>query len=148
VARFTHPAFGDAGGLTTTINSYAPVWSGTGLAFTGTPATATYMKIGNIIIVQIHVAFTTVSKFGTGQYSLTLPFNSKYHTDVYGGSLHKVVNQGIDHYSLKGHLSNGSTTFTLWAIGSSAADQPFDHDSPVNIDTDDRFHMSFSYICE
>ncbi len=25
MARFTHPAFGDAGGLTTTINSYAPV---------------------------------------------------------------------------------------------------------------------------
>jgi hypothetical protein len=148
MARFTHPAFGDVGGITTTINTYAPVWSGTGLVYTGTPTTGTYIKIGNLVTVQIDVVFTNVSNFGTGQYSLTLPFESKYHTDVFGGSIHKIVNQGIDHYSIKGHLSDSSSTFTIWAIGSNAADQPFDHDSPVNIDTDDRFHMSFTYICE
>jgi hypothetical protein len=148
MARFTHPAFGDAGGLTTEIKSYTPVWSGTGLTFTGTPTTGSYIKIGNLVQVQIDVAFTTVTNFGTGQYSLTIPFASKYHTDVFGGSIHKITNQGIDHYSIKGHLANGSSSFTVWAIGSNAADQPFDHDSPVNIDTDDRFHMSFSYICE
>ena len=148
MARFTHPAFGDVGGLTTEINTYAPVWSGTGLVYTGTPTTGTYIKIGNLVTVQIDVVFTNVSNFGTGQYSLTLPFESKYHTDVFGGSIHKIVNQGIDHYSIKGHLSDNSSTFTIWAIGSNAADQPFDHDSPVNIDNDDRFHMSFTYICE
>lgn len=148
MARFTHPAFGDVGGLTTTINSYNSVWSGTGLTYTNTPTTASYIKIGNWVMVQIDVAFTNVSNFGSGQYSLTIPFASKYHTDVFGGSIHKITNQGIDHYSIKGHLSDGSSTFTIWAIGSNAADQAFDHDSPVNIDTDDRFHMSFSYICE
>jgi hypothetical protein len=148
MARFTHPAFGDVGGLTTTINSYNAVLSGTGLAFTGTPTTASYIKIGNWVIVQIDVNFATVTNFGTGQYSLTLPFASKYHTDVYGGSVHHITNQGIDHYSLKGHLSDNSSTFTLWAIGSSAADEPFTHQAPVNVDTDDRFHMSFTYICE
>ena len=148
MARFTHPAFGDAGGLTTIINSYSPVWSGTGLAFTNTPATGTYVKIGNLVIVQNDVIFTTVTNFGTGQYSLTLPFASKYHTDVYGGSIHKITNQGIDHYSIKGHLVPGSTTYTLWIIGSSAADDQFDHNTPIIIDTDDKFHMSFSYICE
>ena len=148
MARFTHPAFGDAGGLTTTINSYNPVWSGTGLTFTGTPATGTYVKIGNLIIVQNDVIFTTVTNFGTGQYSLTLPFASKYHTDVYGGSIHKITNQGIDHYSIKGHLVPGSSTYTLWIISSSAADDPLNHNTPVIIDTDDKFHMSFSYICE
>jgi hypothetical protein len=148
VARFTHPAFGDAGGLTTTINSYNPVWSGTGLAFTGTPATGSYIKIGNLVQVQISVDFDNVSNFGTGQYSLTLPFPSKYHTDVYGGSIHDVVNQGVDHYSLKGHLSDGSSTFTIWNIKSSAADEAFDHNSPIGLTTADLFHMSFSYICE
>ncbi len=148
MARFTHPAFGDVGGLTTTIQSYSPVWSGTGLAFTNTPTTGSYIKIGNLVIVQIDVIFTTVTNFGTGQYSLTLPFASKYHTDVYGGSIHKITNQGIDHYSIKGHLAPTSSSFTIWAISSNAADQPFDHDSPINIDTDDKFHMSFSYICE
>jgi hypothetical protein len=148
MARFTHPAFGDVGGLTTEIVNYSPIWSATGLIFTGTPATGSYIKIGNLVTVQIDVLFTNVSNFGTGQYSLTLPFPSKYHTDVFGGSIHKITNQGLDHYSIKGHLANGSSSFTVWAIGSNAADQPFDHDSPVNIDTDDRFHMSFSYICE
>jgi hypothetical protein len=148
MARFTHPAFGDVGGLTTTIHSYNPVWSGTGLTFTGTPATGSYVKIGNLVIVQNDVIFTTVTNFGTGQYFITLPFPSKYHTDVYGGSIHKITNQGIDHYSIKGHLAPGSTTYGLWIIGSSAADDQFDHNTPVIIDTDDKFHMSFSYICE
>ena len=148
MARFTHPAFGDVGGLTTEIQSYSPTWSGDGLAFTGTPATGYYIKIGNFIQVQINVDFDNVSNFGTGQYSLTLPFPSKYHTDVYGGSVHDVVNQGVDHYSLKGHLSDGSSTFTIWNIKSSAADEAFDHNSPINLTTADLFHMSFSYICE
>jgi hypothetical protein len=148
MARFTHPAFGDVGGLTTTINSYNSVWSGTGLTFTGTPTTASYIKIGNLVQVQIDVDFTNVTNFGSGQYSLTIPFNSKYHTDVYGGSVHDVVNQGVDHFSIKGHLTDSSTTMTIWSIGSSSKDEPFDHNSPFNLATTDRFHMSFSYICE
>lgn len=148
MARFTHPSFGDVGGLTTEIKAYSPVWSGTGLAFTGTPATGSYVKIGNLVIVQIDVEFDNVTNFGTGSYSLTVPFASKYHTDVYGGSIHKTVNQGTDHFSIKGHMSPGSSTFTIWAIGSNAADEPFNNQAPVNLTTADKFHMSFSYICE
>jgi hypothetical protein len=133
---------------TTTIVTYNPSWTGTGLSYTGTPATGSYIKIGNLVTIQIDVIFTTVTNFGTGGYSLTLPFASKYHTDVYGGSVHKVTNQGTDHYSLKGHLVPASSSFTLWAIGSSAADQVFNNNTPANIDTDDKFHMSFTYICE
>lgn len=148
MARFTHPPFGDVGGLTTTIHSYAPTWSATGLTFTGTPATGSYVKIGNLVIVQIDVLFTTVTDFGTGQYSLTIPFASKYHTDVYGGSIHDVGNSSIDHYSIKGHLSPSSTSMTIWNLKSSAVDEPFDHNSPFVLTTNDKFHMSFSYICE
>ena len=148
MARFTHPAFGDSGGLTTTIHSYDPVWSGTGLAFTGTPATGTYIKIGNLVTVQIDVEFHTVSNFGSGQYFLTLPIASKYHTDVFGGSIHQITNQGTDHYSIKGHLLEASSTFSIWIIGSNSQDQIFNHTTPVNLDADDKFHMSFSYICE
>ena len=148
MARFTHPAFGDAGGLTTTIHSYTPTWSGTGLTFTGAPATGSYIKIGNLIIVQIDVLFTTVTNFGTGQYSLTIPFASKYHTDVYGGSIHDISNSSIDHYSIKGHLSPSSASMTIWNLKSSALDEPFDHNSPFVLTTNDKFHMSFSYICE
>jgi hypothetical protein len=148
MARFTHPAFGDTDGLTTQIKTYSPVWSGTGLVFTNTPATGSYIKIGNSITIQVDVIFTNVTNFGTGQYSITIPVASKYHTDVYGGSIHKITNQGIDHYSIKGHLVPGSTTLTLWIISSTAQDQPFNHNTPINIDTDDKFHLSFTYICE
>lgn len=147
MARFTHPAIGpfdisiDDGSVTSTIHTYSPVWSGTGLAFTGTPATGSYIKIGNLVTVQIDIVFTTVTNFGTGQYSLTLPFASKYHTDVFGGSIHNITNQGIDHYSIKGHLSPSSTTFTVWNITSNAADQPFDHNSPFVLATTDKFHI-------
>ena len=53
MARFYHPPVGDASGLTTTINEYTPVWAGTGLTFTGTPTTGYYIKIGNLVQVQI-----------------------------------------------------------------------------------------------
>lgn len=148
MARFTHPAFGDVGGLTAEIKTYSPVWSGTGLAFTNTPASGYYVKIGNLVTVQIDVIFTSVTNFGTGQYHLTLPIASKYHTDVYGGSIHKITNQGIDHYSIKGHLSPGSTSISIWNLASTAQDQKFDRQQPVNLTTSDKFHMSFTYICE
>ena len=131
-----------------TIRSYNPVWSGTGLAFTGIPATGSYVKVGNLVQVQISVIFTNVTNFGTGQYSLTIPFPSKYHTDVYGGSIHDVVSQGIDHFSLKGHLNSSSNNMSVWSIGSSAKDELFDHNSPFVLSTQDMFHMAFSYIRE
>jgi hypothetical protein len=76
----------------------------------------------NLVLIQIDVLCTTVTNFGTGQYSLTIPFASKvYHTDVYGGSVHDVTPSGTDHYSIKGHLSPSSTTMTVWNIKLSAA---------------------------
>lgn len=147
MARFTHPAFGDVGGLTTEIKNYSPTWSGTGLAYTGTPATGSYIKIGNLVMIQIDVLYTNVSNFGSGQYSLTLPFPSKYHTDVYGGSAHD-TSPTLTHYSLKGHLVPSSSTMTLWQHAGSSADVPMDYNTPFNASTDDKFHMSFSYICE
>ena len=147
MARFTHPAFGDVGGLTTQINSYSSTWSGTGLTFTGTPATGSYIKIGNWVMVQIDVIYTTVTNFGTGQYSLTIPFASKYHTDVYGGSAHDTL-PSLKHYSLKGHLSPSSSTMTLWQHAGSGEDEPMDFNTPFSAATADKFHMSFSYICE
>ena len=147
MARFTHPAFGDTEGLTTVLHTYNPVWSGTGLIYTNTPATGAYIKIGNLVTVQIDVLYTTVSNFGTGQYSLTLPFASKFHTDVYGGSAHDTL-PSLKHYSLKGHLIPSSTTMTLWQHAGSGEDEPMDYNTPFNATTADKFHMSFSYICE
>ena len=138
---------GDLNNTVSSITDYSPVWSATGLEFTGTPATGAYVKIGNLVQVQLDVNFTNVTNFGSGQYSLTLPLPSKYHTDVYGGSIHN-VGSITDHYSLKGHLSPTSSTMTLWYISGSSQDQIFDFNSPINLVTADKFHMSFSYIAD
>ena len=138
---------GDITNTVSDVTPYSPVWSGTGLAFTGTSASGYYVKVGSVVTVQIDVEFDNVTNFGTGQYSLTLPIASRYHTDVYGGSVHSVGGT-TDHYSLKGHLSPSSTTMTIWSLKSSAQDEPFDHNSPVVLTTADKFHMSFTYICE
>jgi len=148
MARFYDAKSTGIGYLDGTVQDYSPVWSATELSYTGTPATGSYVKVGKIISVQIEVNFTNVSDFGSGQYYLTLPINSAYHTDVYGGSIHKTVNQGIDHYSIKGHLDEGSSLFSIWSVNSASLDEPFDFNSPVNIENTDKFHMSFSYICE
>jgi hypothetical protein len=104
--------------------------------------------VGSVVTVQIDVGFTNVSNFGTGQYFLTLPFASRYHTDIYGGSVHNVTVSGTDHYSLKGHLSPSSSTMSIWDMASASKDEPMDHNSPFVLTTNDKFHMSFTYICE
>jgi hypothetical protein len=53
--------------------TYTPTWSGTGLAFTGTPAVGRYSRVGKMITYNIQVNCSTVTNFGTGQYSITLP---------------------------------------------------------------------------
>lgn len=154
MARFTHPGFGNVTGPSTTteIKSYTSTWNtvSENMIFNSDPSPieAYYIKIGNWVIVQIDVPMTNVTGFGSDGYTLTLPFASKYHTDVYGGSVHHTVNQGVDHYSIKGHLTDGQTKFELFVLGSNAIDEPMTHTTPVNLDAADRFHMSFSYICE
>ena len=81
------------------------------------------------------------------KYSLTIPFASKYHTDVYGGSAHDTL-PTLRHYSLKGHLTPSSTTMTLWQHAGSGNDEPMDFNTPFSPNTEDKFHMSFSYISE
>jgi hypothetical protein len=37
---------------------------------------------------------------------------------------------------------------TVWDMASAAQDEPMTHNQPFNLAQADRFHMSFSYICE
>lgn len=147
MARFYNPipaAFNINDGK---IIQYSPELAGSGIQYTGTPASGYYITIGKLVTVQIDVIFTNVTNFGSGQYSVTIPFKSKYHTDVYGGSVHD-VSATINHYSLKGHLIPSSNICTLWYIAGSSQDQPFVENAPINLTTNDKFHMSFSYIKE
>lgn len=127
--------------------SWTPVVSGTGFSQTSNPATGTYLNYGPMVVVNLLVPFTSVTDFGTGQYSVTLPFAAKQHADVFAGSIHN-TGPTTDHYSLKGHLTAGSSTMTLWYISGTSRDEPFDHNSPITLNTTDLFHMHFIYEIE
>jgi len=121
--------------------SYNPTWSGTGLAFTGTPATGSYMKLGKMVTFRFKVLCTTVTNFGTGQYSITLPFNVATNYQFMAGAIHR--NSNDEHYPLKGHIDSGNV-MSLW-IGSGATDDVFDHNSPYTLTTSDYFYLTGTY---
>ena len=121
--------------------SYNPTWSGTGLTFTGTPATGSYMKVGKLVTFRFKVLCTTVTNFGTGQYSITLPFNVATNYQFQDGAIHRASNG--NHYPLKAHADSGNV-MTLWD-GAGATDIIFDHNSPYTLTVNDYFYLTGTY---
>jgi hypothetical protein len=140
------PAGATGGAIFPTPTSFTPVWSGTGLAYSG-GATGDHTVFGNQVFVNINVSFAGVTNFGTGQYSVTLPFTAAKHQDVFAGSVHD-AGTPIVHWSLKGHLAAGSNVMTLWylsAQGNKLRDEAFTHNNPFTLATADEFHLAFNY---
>jgi hypothetical protein len=131
------------GSLTTVSVPYTPVFSGTGLTFTGTPATGTYIKIGNLIHFRIKVVCTTVTNFGTGQYHLTLPFPPVTDYVFRDGGFHDFSTG--NHHAISADSEPGTNVISLWHPGSSAKDIFFDHNTPLIIQTQDYFYVSGTY---
>jgi hypothetical protein len=129
---------------------YNPVWSGTGLTYTGTPATGSYMKMGKMVTFRIKVDCATVagasnSGFGSGQYSLTLPFQPVTDYIFRDGGIHHV--SGLAHYQMSGDAEPGTTQLTLWYTASQGQDQAMAHNSPHALQTSDYFYISGTYEC-
>jgi len=127
--------------------TYNPVWSGTGLTYTGTPATGSYMKIGKMVTFRIHVDFATVTNFGTGKYSLTLPFAPVAHYMFRDAGLHHTDPTPDDHYQIGGDAEPGSTTMSLY-YSSGPQDIAMDFNSPHAIHTNDFMYISGTYESE
>lgn len=123
--------------------SWTPVLSATGFTQSANPATGNYIKYGRIVHVNLNVPLNNVTNFGTGQYSITLPFTSYQHTDIWAGTIHD-TNTG-SFYSIKGHIDANSSVMTLWYLSTISKDEPFDFNSPFTLDNTDLFHMSFAY---
>jgi len=69
---------------------YTSDFTATGLAFTGTGATAPgynsyYLKHGSLVMFYIEILCTTVTNFGTGQYSMSLPFLPAHSGNHFAG---------------------------------------------------------------
>jgi hypothetical protein len=124
--------------------TWTPVLSGTGFVQSPNGATGNYFRVGKIAFVNVTVPFANTTNFGTGQYSLTLPFAAEKHTDVFGGSIHN-TGSPTTFYSIKGHIEPGSNLMSIWYISGTSLDEPFTHSSPITLNTTDLFHMSFMY---
>jgi len=123
--------------------SYTPTWSGTGLAFTGTPAVGRYSRVGKMITYNIQVDCATVTNFGTGQYRITLPTSlpSGYSFQHLGG-LHK----NTDHYTLLADLGAASNVVTLYHPTANGGQDVFDHNSPTTLTTASTWYIAGTYF--
>lgn len=108
------------------------------------PATGHYLKYGKMVVCHFSVPFTNVTNFGTGIYSISLPFPVSHHMTVDHGTLHDVDTNSF--YALRGHVDNaGQTSMTLWYQSIVTKDAEFDVNSPVQLTTADFFHFDFIY---
>jgi hypothetical protein len=134
-------ASGTAGATTT----YASTWAGTGLAYTNTPVTARYIKNGDLIQVSISVVCTTVTNFGTGGYTITLPF-----APVSAPLIRGTITIGTTIYDLLGICSPGSTIVELkyWSGNQTSIAANIDHANPGTFTTSSKFDLYGSYIAQ
>lgn len=123
--------------------TYTPTWSGTGLAFTGTPAIGRYSRVGKMITYNIQVSCSTVTNFGTGQYSITLPTGLNPHTSFqHIGGLHK----NSDHFTLLADLGAASNTITLYHPAANGSQDIFSYNKPTTLNTTVTWYISGTYF--
>ncbi len=124
--------------------AWTPVLSATNFAQSSNPATGHYMKYGKMVVCRLNVPFSNVTNFGTGLYSINLPFPVSHHMTIDSGTLHDVDTNSF--YSLRGHVENAGQSFmTLWYQSLVTKDAEFDFNSPFLLSTADYFHFDFIY---
>lgn len=131
------------GGGTVQFNGNAPVQP----QFNGTPLfTASYIKAGNLVFFQIKVVMTNITNFGSGQYYMTLPFESKHDVFMRSGHLHD--DSSNKNYAISGEILKDTNMITLAYTASNGQDLPFTSTSPITLTTSDDFHIAGTYICK
>jgi hypothetical protein len=120
--------------LNTTDNNLTPEVTRFGLAY----------AIAELVWISVDFPLEDVTDFGTGALTLTLPFTSGVHTDMWGGTLHD-TNSPDEYYSIKGHLEQNSDIMELWFIDNDK-DQQLTATSPVTLNNTDRIHISGWYF--
>ena len=123
--------------------SYTPTWSGTGLTFTGTPATGRYSRVGKMITYNIQVNCATVTNFGTGAYSITLPtgLNAGFNFQHIGG-----IRKGADRFTILSELTAASGTMLLYHPTANGGQDVFSHNKPTNLTTASTWYLAGTYF--
>jgi hypothetical protein len=119
---------------------------GTQPTFSGPAFTASYTRFGNMVYFSIQVDFDNILTFGTGQYYLTLPYDSKNEVKFSDGCLHD-VSTGRD-YQIRGALLANSNVLKLSTTdsqGNRIFDSDFTSTDPVTLVSADFFHIAGIY---
>lgn len=134
--------FGD-NNLGVPVVTWTPTWAGTGLAFTGTPAQGYYSRVGKMITYHVQVNCSTVTNFGTGQYTITLPTGLAPGYDFqHIGGLHK----NTSHYTLLADLEASTTTVSLYHPTANGAQDVFNYNKPTTLTTASTWYFSGTYF--
>lgn len=130
--------------LSVTVQTYTPVWSApTPPTYSSGALTGRYIKIGKWCFWSVSATLTSVTNFGTGQYTLTVPFAPLQHNAMRDGGLH----EGSNHYGLMLDIGPaGGTTGKMYYPGSNGQDQAFNKNSPHNLTTSDFWYISGAYL--
>lgn len=123
-----------------TKGTWTPTWSGTGLTYIGNPASGHYMVSGDLVHFRIKFTLTNVTNFGTGSYTVTLPFAPVDSYIFRDGGLHS----NGSHYNVYLDAESGTTTAEL-KYGSGNQEYAMDHNSPKVLTTNDYFYISGTY---
>jgi len=133
-------------GVVTTFSDISGGTDGTQPTFSGPVFTATYTRFGDMVYFAYSVDFTNILTFGTGQYFMTLPYNSRRPVTFSGGSL--TDDSGGTIYSIIGNVVAGSNVMTLSYIKSNGETEPFEHNKPITLTTADSFDITGTYEIE
>jgi hypothetical protein len=133
-------------GVVTTFSDVAGGTDGTQPTFSGPVFTATYTRFGDMVYFAYSVDFANILTFGTGQYFMTLPYNSRRPVTFSGGSL--TDDSGGTIYSIIGQVATGSNVMTLWYLKSNGETEPFEYNKPITLTTADSFDITGTYELE
>jgi hypothetical protein len=126
------------------VTDYTPVFSGTSLVFTGTPASGTYAQSGRDITFSLEIDMGDVSNFGSGAYTITLPtlpipdklLTFKGVLDVNGTTLFSIV--AIN--------TPGSAVLRLFYLGSNGLATSMTNSLPATLTTASSIFINGSYV--
>lgn len=123
--------------------------TGTQPTFTGDAGdvfSGSYTRIGNLVHFAYMVDFDNITSFGTGQYTMELPYAAEHPYIFRDACLHDA--SASRQYQLSGHVAEGETTvylFTTDRAGNRIYDFPFEQGEPVTLATADNFHIAGTY---
>lgn len=123
--------------------NWEPNLSGTGLLPAHIPATdAHYIQMGELVFIYANFDLVNVTDFGTGNYTINLPFEAAYHAEMFGGTVH---DNNHTFYTVKLHIEKDETECGLYSIAGGAHDEPISHNVPINFTTSDKIHIAGWY---